>query len=257
MVVDIFNRVNCGGTKLSKGDLALAKKCAQWPEARDQMRKHLDGWEKEGFAFTLDWLLRNMTAVATGRAEFSSLEAVPVTGFKHALDGSARYVSQFLDVAAGRLGLDHNRVLMGRYAVPVICRILHLAGGHFADSARRDRVLYWYIHSALWGRFAGSTETVLNQDYDTAARSGIGGLISSLERWRGGNLVIDGQDFEGFGQGSRFYPLLYLLTRVHGARDFGSGLPLHSHLLGHLASLQIHHIFPKAVLYEAGTAGAR
>ena len=46
--------------------------------------------------------------------------------------------------------------------------------------------------------------------------------------------------------------MLYLLTRVHGARDFGSGLPLHSHLLGHLASLQIHHVFPKAVLYAAG-----
>jgi hypothetical protein len=63
--------------------------------------------------------------------------------------------------------------------------------------------------------------------------------------------VTDGQDFEGFGRGSRFYPLLYLLTRVHGARDFGSGLPLHSHLLGYLTSLQIHHLFPKAVLYEA------
>ena len=84
------------------------------------------------------------------------------------------------------------------------------------------------------------------------ARSGIDGLISSIERWRGGNLIIDGQDFEGFGRGSRFYPLLYMLTRVHGARDFGSGLPLRSHLLGHLASLQVHHIFPKAVLYDAG-----
>jgi hypothetical protein len=38
---------------------------------------------------------------------------------------------------------------------------------------------------------------VLNQDYGTASRSGMGGLISSLERWRGGNLIIDGQDFEG------------------------------------------------------------
>jgi hypothetical protein len=29
-------------------------------------------------------------------------------------------------------------------------------------------------------------------------------------------------------------------------------LPLHSHLLGYLSSLQVHHLFPKAVLYEAG-----
>ena len=129
--------------------------------------------------------------------------------------------------------------------------LLHLAGGHFTDTSESDRVLFWYIHAALWGRFAGSTETVLNQDYETAARSGVDGLISSLERWRGGNLTIGGHDFEGFGRGSRFYPLLYLLTRVKGARDFGSGLELHSHLLGHLASLEVHHIFPKAVLYHA------
>jgi Protein of unknown function DUF262 len=252
VVVDIFNRVNSGGTKLSKGDLALAKKCAHWPEARAAMRGYLEAWEKEGFAFNLDWLLRNTTAVATGRAEFTSLDGVSVVQFQRALEASAKYVAQFLDMVAGWLGLDHDRVLMGRYAFPVICRLLHQAGGHFANSAERDRVLFWYIHSALRGRFAGSTETVLNQDYDVVSRSGVDGLISTLERWRGGNLSVDGQDFEGFGRGSRFYPLLYMLTRVQGARDFASGLPLHSHLLGHLTSLQIHHIFPKAVLYAAG-----
>lgn len=252
VVVDIFNRVNSGGTKLSKGDLALAKMCAHWPEARAAMRSHLETWQKEGLEFSLDWLLRNATAIATGRAEFASLDDVSVDDFKVSLEASAKYISSFLDVAAGRLGLDHDRVLMGRYAFPVISRLLHLSGGHFTDASERDRVMFWYIHTALWGRFAGSTETLLNQDYDTAARNGINGLIATLERWRGGNLTIDGQDFEGFGRGSRFYPLLYMLTRVHGARDFGSGLSLHSHLLGHLSSLQVHHIFPKAVLYEAG-----
>jgi hypothetical protein len=252
VVVDIFNLVNSGGKKLSKGDLALAKKCAHWPEARAAMRTYLDQWEKEGFSFTLEWLLRNTNAVATGRAEFSSLDTIRITDFKRALEISAGYVSQFLDVAAGYVGLDHNRVLLGRYSFPVICRMLHLAGGHFADSAETCRVLYWYLHSALWGRHAGSTETVLNQDYDTASRSGISGLISSLERWRGGNLVIDGRDFEGSGRGSRLYPLLYLLTRTRGARDFGNGLPLHSHLPDRPASVQIHHIFPKTALYEVG-----
>lgn len=41
VVVDIFNRVNSGGTKLSKGDLALAKICADWPEARHVMKAKL------------------------------------------------------------------------------------------------------------------------------------------------------------------------------------------------------------------------
>ena len=46
--------------------------------------------------------------------------------------------------------------------------------------------------------------------------------------------------------------MLYMMTRVCHARDWGTGDELTNHLLGHLASLQIHHIFPKALLYEAG-----
>lgn len=252
VVVDIFNRVNSGGTKLSKGDLALAKKCVHWPEARAVMNSYLDRWEKEGFSFTLDWLLRNACAVATGKAEFSALDTVQVAVFQQALDASVRYINQFLDIAAGCLGLDHDRVLMGRYAFPVVCRLLHRGDGRFAAPAQTSLVLYWYIHSALWGRYSGSTETALNQDYDTAGRSGADGLISSLERWRGGSLAIDGQDFAGSGRGSRFYPLLYLLTRVSGARDFGNGVPLRGDPSGDPASVQLHHIFPKAVLYAAG-----
>ena len=251
-VVEIFNKVNSGGTKLSKGDLALAKICARWSEARAEMRGHLDSWDKAGFDFTLDWLLRNVNAVATGRASFSALDDIEAGAFRNALDASVKCVNHFLDLVGGRLGLDHNRVLMGRYAVPVVARLLHQQGGQFADAAQADRALYWYVQAALWGRFAGSTETVLTQDFETVERAGIDGLIRALERWRGGNLVIDAEDFEGFGRGSRFYPLLYLLTRVGGARDLGSGILLKAQLLGHLASLQVHHIFPKALLYGSG-----
>lgn len=38
VVVEIFNNVNSGGTKLSKGDLALAKICSEWPEAREELK---------------------------------------------------------------------------------------------------------------------------------------------------------------------------------------------------------------------------
>lgn len=253
VVVDIFNRVNSGGTALSKGDLALAKICAHWPPARQVMRDHLNQWKVKQFDFSLDWLLRNTTAVATGRAIFTALDTVKAADFEIALDKSVGYIGNFLEAASGRLGLDHDRVLMGRYAVPVISRLLHLTPkGQFADAFHRDKVLFWYVHSALWGRFAGSTETVLAQDYETVKESGIDGLIASLERWRGGNLEVQPHDFEGSTTGSRFYPLLYLLTRARGARDFGSGLELRAEMLGKLNSLQVHHIFPKALLHKAG-----
>ncbi|MEZ0382115.1 DUF262 domain-containing protein [Mycobacterium sp. pW045] len=251
-VVDIFNKVNSGGTKLTKGDLALAKLCADWPDARKEMRDDLDRWRSAGFKFSLDWLLRNATAVATGRALFSSLSDVPATDFQVALKQSVNHIGSFLDAVSGRLGLDHDRVLMGRYAAPVITRLLHLNGGRFTDSTHRDKVLYWYVHSALWGRFSGSTETVLQQDYETAERGGVDALIATLERVRGGRLVVGPDDFAGATRGARFYPLLYLLTRVDGARDFGSGLELRAEQLGKLTSLQVHHIFPKALLRKHG-----
>ena len=73
VVVDIFNRVNSGGTKLSKGDLALAKVCAEWPDARDIMKAKLREWEEAGYEFTLNWLLRSVNTLLTGEAQFSYL----------------------------------------------------------------------------------------------------------------------------------------------------------------------------------------
>ncbi|MCY9784219.1 DUF262 domain-containing protein [Nocardiopsis sp. EMB25] len=254
-VVDIFNRVNSGGTKLSKGDLALAKLCAQWPDARSTMRESLASWEEAGFSFTLDWLLRNATAVATGRALFTALDRVDAEGFQKALKGSVDHVGTFLDALSGRLGLDHDRVLMSRYSFPVVSRLLELNGGQFDDAAHRDKVLFWYVHSALWGRYAGSTESTLQTDYDVLQQSGVDGLITALERSRGGSLEVRPHDFEGSTRGSRFYPLLYMLTRVKGARDFGSGLELRAELLGKLSSLQVHHVFPKRVLRDAYDRG--
>ena len=74
VVVDIFNRVNSGGTKLSKGDLALAKVCAAWPDARGEMQDRLVKWQRAGFNFKLDWFLRCINTIVTGEALFAALE---------------------------------------------------------------------------------------------------------------------------------------------------------------------------------------
>ena len=51
---------------------------------------------------------------------------------------------------------------------------------------------------------------------------------------------------------SRFYPMLYMLTRVCHARDWETSNELTAHLLGRLSTSQIHHIFPKALLRKKG-----
>lgn len=253
VVVDIFNRVNSGGTKLSKGDLALAKICAAWPDARDEMTKCLKKWKNAGFDFRLDWLLRNVNTVLTGEALFSALKDVSTQDFQLALGKAERAIDSLLNLIGSRLGLDYDRVLGARYAFPVLSRYLNEKGGKLTDYRDRDKLLYWYVHCFLWGRYAGSTETILNQDLHVLEDSGTGldGLIANLRRDRG-DLHIQPEDFRGWSLGARFYPLLYLLTRVYGARDWCTGVALSQHLLGKFSQLHLHHIFPKSYLYKHG-----
>lgn len=251
IVVEIFNRVNSGGTTLSKGDLALAKMCAAWPDARNEMKSRLGKWRTAGYSFKLEWYLRCITAITTGEAFFSSLAKIDTSTFQEGVGRAEQRVDRLLNMVAGRLGLDHGDVLGSPYSFPLMCRYLDQRGGHLQSSKERDRLLYWYVHTFLWGRYAGSTESVLSQDlrHIDEKDGALDRLIDQLRQNRG-DLRIQPNDFRTWSRGSRFYPLLYMMTRVYGAKDLESGLELRKHLLGNLMRLELHHIFPKAKLYR-------
>lgn len=252
VVVDIFNRVNSGGTKLSKGDLALARICAESPDARDDMKSRLSKWGNAGYHFSLDSLLRSINTILTNEARFTALKDVTPTQFHDGLIRAEKAIDSTLNTVASRLGLDHGRVLGAAAALPLLARYVDSRGGRINDPRERDRLLYWYVNVMMWGRYAGSTETVLNQDLRSIEHEdGIGELVGQLRQNRG-DLAVHPNDFIGWSTGSRFYPLLYMLTRVAGARDWETGDELRSHVLGKMNQLEVHHIFPKARLYKAG-----
>jgi len=255
-VVDIFNRVNSGGTKLSKGDLALAKICADWPDGRDAMKAELKRWEQDGYHFNLDWLLRSLNTVLTGEARFQYLHEKTADDVKDALKRATRHIDTCLNLIAGRLGLDHDQVFFGRFAVPVMARWLDQRAAHShgpMSEQERDKLLFWYVQAAMWGRFSGSTETYIDKDLE-ALEAGDGALDKLLEQLRlwHGALAAEPGHFTGWSLGARFYPVLYLLTRMGEAKDWGTGLPLKAHLLGRMSRLEVHHIFPKKQLYDHG-----
>ena len=253
VVVDIFNRVNSGGTKLSQGDLALAKICGSWPAGRERMQDVLERWQKNGYEFNLDWLLRNMNAIITGEARFAYLHDTPTSAIQDGLARAEKSIDYALNLIAGRLGLDHDRVLFGRYALPVMSRYIDQRGGKLSNLAERDRLLCWYFQSAMWGRFSGSTESTLDVDFEAIENQedGTNRLFEELRLWHG-SLRVEPAHFRGWSLGARFYPVLYALTRIGDAKDWGSGLALKGSLLGKMSSLEVHHIFPKALLYDHG-----
>jgi hypothetical protein len=256
IVVDIFNRVNSGGTKLSKGDLALAKICADEPKAREDMKKAITRWRSHDFNFSLDWLLRNITTIKRNQARFETIHDLTAEEFIDGLKRAEKVIDWTLNAVSGRLGLDHDRVLFGHYAFPTMARFIDVKGGTIKDARERDRLLYWYLQSAMWGRYSGSTETKIDEDLKALdpLDDALDKLIAILARLRGGNLNVSAGDFDGSTVGARFYPVLYLLTRVKSAKDWGNGLPLSSNMLGKLNRLELHHIFPRNFLRKADSS---
>jgi len=252
IVVDIFNRVNSGGTKLSKGDLALAKICADWPDARDTMKAKLKEWNKAGYDFNLDWLLRSVNTVLTGEAKFLYLHDRSAEEIQDGLKRAIKHIDTSLNMIGGRLGLDHDRVIFGRFSVPVMVRFLDQQKG-MLNEQERDKLLFWFAQSGMWGRYSASTESTIDKDLEAlnGEDGGLDKLLETLRLWHGG-LRVEPEHFTGWSLGARFYPVLYLLTRMGESRDWGTGLALKAGLLGKMSKLEVHHIFPKAQLYKHG-----
>ena len=254
IVVEIFNRVNSEGTKLTHGDLALAKISVEWNEARETMQSKLSKWHKAGYYFSLDWLLRVMNSIITGRARFVHLHDVVAESIQDGLTRAEKYTDKALNIISNRMGLDHDQVLFAKLAIPLLVAFYNKYNRELTNE-HRDKLLFWYAHSGMWGRYTGSSSDLdkhltIIKDSGTPAIA-LESLIGELHRWRGG-LEVEAQHFEGSTRRNRFYSVLYMMTRMGQARDLYDGLPLKKHQLGKSAQLELHHIFPKKVLYDFG-----
>ncbi len=189
----------------------------------------------------------------TGKALFSALKGIDTSTIQKGLRQSEKSIDWLLNLIASRLGLDHNRVLGSRYSFPLLARYLIQRGGHINDYKERDKLLYWYIHTFLWGRYASAVESTLTRDLNAIQEStgALDRLIEGLRQNRG-DLRLHSDDFKGWSQAARFYPLLYMLTRVCKSKDWDTGVELSNNLLGFMSSLELHHIFPKSLLYKCG-----
>ena len=258
VVVDIFNRVNSGGTKLSKGDLALAKICAGWPNAREEMQAVLAEWSKRDYHFDLVWLLRSINAILTGRADFRYLSEKSPEEIRDGLERAVRSINAIIPLIDGRLGLDHDRVFFARQAVPVMARFYDRYNKS-PDAGEQGKLLYYYAQAGMWGRYSGNSETSLEQDLatlDSDMGSPLESLVERVSLWN--RPTVEPRHFaEGLGLGARFYPVLYMLTRMSDAKDLRTGLPLKQGNIGRMNQLEVHHIFPKSLLYEFGYSRAQ
>ena len=257
VVVDIFNRVNSGGTKLSKGDLALAKICSVWPEARDTMKAKLTEWIKADYWFNLDWLLRSVNTVLTGEAKFQHLHDKSAEDIQDGLKRAIKHIDTSLNLIGGRLGLDHDQVFFGRFGVPVMVRYLDQRSGPM-DEVERDKFLFWFVQAGMWGRFSGSTESFIDQDL--AALEGPGGgldkLLEQLRLWHGGLRVEPGH-FTGWSRRRTLLPRALPADADGTGARLGHGAAAQGQLAREDESTGGAPHFPEVATLQSGVQAAR
>ena len=250
IVIEIFKRVNTGNTKLSETDIELAKLCGLW----SNVRQELNNVRKYGFhqyQFSMEWMLRCLTIYITEQPKLKELELVDISDFKAAIPICKHLVTTILDKIRTVLYLDNDKVLVSKSAIMIMMYYLKHVGTAEISKQETNLLLYWYIHTILWGRYSSSVITNLAQDINTIKDGkGINGLIETIENSRGGNLLITAKDFaDKWSSSSTFYPLLYMLTRHNKAKDFETGVAVDVDLIAQNTSLEVHHIFPSNRLY--------
>lgn len=99
--IDVFDRVNSLGTKLTDADLALAHITGKWPQARQVMKEKIQELESKRFAFDLTFMVRCLTGVVHGRALFETIHQTPSKELKAGWDRLTKIIDYLVTLLPG------------------------------------------------------------------------------------------------------------------------------------------------------------
>lgn len=184
-VLEIFIRVNSGGTKLDISDLLFAIVKTEWLTAQEQFEEFLDELNGGGlFAFDKDDLLR-ICLLLTGHGaayELSKLRGEPgdtlIREVREQWSEIRTTIRQVMDFTTQRAQIRTQRVLRSKNALLPLMDFMHrmrARGGHLDDGTRLA-MQRWLYRVLLERQFGGQSVTLLNRCDDVIRRAPGGGF---------------------------------------------------------------------------------
>lgn len=254
-VAEIFVRVNSLGVKLRSSDLALAQISSRWRSFLTILEEFQQECEQVWFSLDIGLLVRTMIVFATRQPKFKSVGSIPLdvleAGWEEAKRG-LRYAVNFLRSNAG---IEDESILSAPTLIIPIAVFARLKGEKLSGSEQRD-LAYWLHVANARGRYSrGSSETLLGEDLQILFRGGTPSDLLEPIRRLFGRLDVVAADLAGRPARNPLFPLAYLTCRAANATDWRSGLGIQLKSIGKQHVIEYHHIFPKAVLKEAGIDG--
>lgn len=250
--IDIFDRVNSQGTKLTDAELALTHITGKWSTARREMKTKIDELSRRNFHFDLTFTTRALTGVVTRRALFEEIHKRSC----HELEEGWRRLTKILDYLSNILpqrAFIHSTTDMSttNALVPLVV-YLSLNDGRFPNDKSLKNAINWLYAALMWARYTSQTDQRLEQDVLLVVREEVPweALRDQIIVQRG-RIKVKASDFEGRGVQHPLYRATLMLSKAHSAIDWFNGALL-ARPQGQAYRIQNHHIFPQAVLYKNG-----
>ena len=247
-VTEIFVRVNSRGTRLREAELAIARLAFRLPGiVTEEMKSFEEDLDASGYDIDLRFLVRCLTGVATGQSRFGPLGSVSEDEIRASWQKTRSAVEYLLNLLQNNLGIETADWLPSRNAIVVPVAYL-------AQTPHRDvdavGLLRWFLLASTWQRYAGSAESALDQDLRALAQADHFKTLSQQILQEVGRDRVLPEDLDDAGSQSPFFLVTYLACRRNGAVDWWTGVKLNSTNLGTDHALEIHHVFPRALVSE-------
>lgn len=250
--IDIFDRVNSQGTKLTDAELALTHITGKWPTARRVIKDKLDELSRRHFHFNLTFMTRALTAVVTRRALFETVHSRPRDELQTGWQQLAKILDYLANILPQRAFIHSTDDLSTTNALIPLIVYLAINGGKFPSERSLKNAVHWLYAALMWARYTAQTDQRLEQDIMIVVREEVpwDKLREQIIDQRG-RIEVKASDFEGRGVQHPLFRASHIIAKAHGAVDWFNGVPLGTPH-GKSYRLHSHHIFPIGLLRKNG-----
>jgi hypothetical protein len=250
--IDIFDRINSQGTKLTDAELALTHVTAKWPLARRILKEKMEFCAARDFDLNLTFMTRALVATVTGRALFELIHPRTLPDLQAGWNTLSKVLDYLLNVLPTAAQVHSTEDLNTTNALVPLIAYLARNNGMFPNQRSIKHSVNWLYAALTWARYTAQTDQRLEADLSIVAKEvePWAALRANIVEQRG-RIEVKADDFEGRTAQHPLYRMVFILAKAHGAIDWFNGVPL-GKTVGTSYAVHSHHIFPQSLLYRSG-----
>lgn len=255
-VTELFVRINSAGTRLRAAELVLAQIALRLPGTIVKtFDEAMDEYAEIGYALDARFLTRALIAIGTGQSRFRYLTEFWKKSPEeiHGIWGRARKgIDSAVNFVRQNARFESSEWLSSLNALIPLATYFERHPAITPDV--EVGLLRWFYLASLRGRYTGSGETAMDEDLKAVGSADPIGLLMKNVVPGSTSTEVTADEFDDAGSRNPLFPLTYAVARKAGAKDWFTGVALAKDVVGDDHEIQVHHVFPKALLKRAGVA---